>query len=489
MHIIHVASELAPIAKVGGLADVVTGLSRALANRGHDIDVIIPKYDCLDTNEMRDLHIDYHDLIVEYGGESFHNTVWKGWLENIKVYLIEPHHPKHFFNRGCFYGCKDDVERFNYFSKTTFEFLKKKEHFPDILHLHDWQTGALAAFAQEIPSKCVLTLHNLDYQGKCLLETLDPLHLKDPAPFIDRHNPHDANLLQGAILLADYVTTVSPTYASEVLLRKEGRGLDGILRGIHPQRFEGILNGVDYDFWSPETDRYLPAPFSAREFPKDREDLATLDKKGYVKKILREKLGLSHSHSPIIGIIARLVPQKGIDLMIEALGETLKLGGQFVLLGSSPISEISSAFHDLKLKYTDNPDVHFVLHHQEDLAHLIFGGADIFLIPSLFEPCGLTQMIALKYGTIPIVRKTGGLADTIEDVDFSKEPPEKRNGYVFKEPNEEALNAVLKRAIDTWYQNPDKWRKLMIQGMEMDFSWTRSSEKYLTIYKSLKEAP
>ncbi|MCB1114263.1 MAG: glycogen synthase [Chlamydiia bacterium] len=482
MHIIHIASELAPIAKVGGLADVVSGLSREVSNKGHDVDIIIPKYDLMDLKQVRDLHIDYHDLIVKIGDESFHNTVWKGWVDNLKVYFVEPHHPKHFFNRGCYYGCKDDAERFLYFSLAAHEFLKKKTVKPDILHLHDWQTAIIPALLDENDPKTVITLHNLDYQGRCSKELLKPLKLKNPAPYLDPHYDQDLNLLRGGILTANFITTVSPTYACEVVLPKEGRSLDDAIRQ-RGDKFKGILNGVDYDYWSPEKDRYLPAPFSPREIPKDKDDIATLDKKGYVKKILREKLNLAHTHSPIVGVIARLVPQKGVDLIQSALKKVLELDGQFVLLGSSPIPEIADLFHELKLKYAENSRVHFVLHHQEDLAHLIFGGADMFLVPSLFEPCGLTQMIALKYGTIPIVRKTGGLADTIQDIDHSKEPSEVRNGYVFEEPTPKALDGALERAFETWYQNPDKWRKLMIQGMKMDFSWGKSSEKYLAIYK------
>lgn len=491
MHIVHVASELAPIAKVGGLADVVLGLSRELSRKGHDVDVIIPKYDCLDSNEVRDLHIDYHDLIITYQGETFHNTIWKGWVENLKVYFIEPHHPKYYFNRGCFYGCQDDIERFTYFSRAAFDFLRKKGRLPDILHLHDWQSAPIAYFNRHTPesesTKTVLTIHNIDYQGKCLPKELQAIGIEDLTTFQDVQEPSISNLLKGAILNADFITTVSPTYSCEVLHPKEGRSLDGVLRSVK-HKFKGILNGIDYAFWNPETDRYLPASFSPREIPLSKTDGATLDKKGYVKKILREKLGLSQTHSPIVGCIARLVPQKGIDLMKRALTRTLEKGGQFVLLGSSPIPEIAEAFHDLKQAYDDSSEVHFILHHQEDLAHLIFGGSDLFIIPSLFEPCGLTQMISLKYGTIPIVRKTGGLADTIQDIDTSKEPEEIRNGFVFDKPDNASLDAVLDRAIATWYQNPERWRKLMIRGMNQDFSWGRSSEEYLAIYKNLKDS-
>lgn len=496
MHIIHIASEVAPLAKVGGLADVVLGLSRELSWKGHDIDIIIPKYDCMDSNEIRDLAIDYHDLIIHYNGEIFHNTVWSGWVENLKIYFIEPHHPRHFFNRGCFYGCEDDIERFLYFCRAAFEFLRKKTNWPDIIHLHDWQTAAIAAIVKEeltdIPAKerpkTVFTINNIEYQGQCAPADLKKINISSVEEFADPYNKKLSNLLKGAIVHTDFITTVSPNYAWEVTTPEGGRGLNTLLIEVK-HKFKGILNGIDYSLWNPEIDRYLPSHFSDREIPLDKQDKITLDKKGHVKKILREKLSLAEDHRPIVGCITRLVPQKGIELIKHALKRTLEKKGQFVLLGSSPIPSISAEFHDLKIKYAEHPHIHFILHHQEDLAHLIYGGSDLFIVPSLFEPCGLTQMIALKYGSIPIVRKTGGLADTIFDVDYSGKPFEETNGYVFDFPDAAGVNSALDRAIDTWFKKPDLWRKLMVQGMKMDYSWNKSADEYLNIYNNLKDSP
>jgi starch synthase len=499
MHIIHIASEIAPIAKVGGLADVVLGLSRELSWKDHEVDIIIPKYDCMNSNEVRDLSIYYHDLSSYYNGEWFHNTIWTGWVENLKVYFIEPHHPRHFFNRGCFYGCEDDIERYLYFCRAALDFMVKTHLEPDILHLHDWQTAAVMPLYEEIfkkkgwtRTKTVFTIHNIEYQGIHASYDLDRIGLKGKeiiaAKLSDTTKKEDGNLLKGALLYADHVTTVSPNYAWELTTPEGGRGLNKTILGIK-NKFSGILNGIDYTYWSPETDRYLPARFSSREMPFRKNDKATLDKKAYVKKVLRERLNLSEIHSPIVSSITRLVPQKGTDLIKHALERTIELNGQFVLLGSSPIPSITAEFHDLKAKYSDHPQVHFILHHQEELAHLIYAGSDIFIVPSLFEPCGLTQMIALKYGTIPIVRKTGGLADTIADVDYSGRPFEETNGYVFDFPDKQGVNSALDRAINTWFHDPDKWRRLMIHGMEIDFSWARSSEKYLEIYKKILGKP
>lgn len=496
MHILNIASELAPLAKVGGLADVLLGLSRELSWKGHDVDIILPKYDCMDSNTVRDLNIEIEDLKTFYQGKLYSNTIWMGWVENLRVYFIEPHHPSYFFNRGCFYGCEDDIARYLYFCRAALEFMIQRKIHPDILHIHDWQTAALAPLLKDplikkgtFDPKVVFTIHNLEYQGKCLPEDLDSIGLngkellKEEAmldPFLKDH----LNLLKGAIVYSDHVTTVSPNYAWEIKTIEGGRGLEKVLVE-YESKLSGILNGVDYAYWNPELDRYLPAHFSSREVPMDKKDRSTLDKKAYIKKVLREKLYLTESHKPIVGCITRLVPQKGIELIKHVLMTIASKGGQFILLGSSPIASINAEFHDLQHHFRDHPDIHIVLQHQEDLAHLIFAGSDMFIVPSLFEPCGLTQLIAMKYGTIPIVRKTGGLADTVFDIDYSEKPIGERNGYVFDWPDAQGIDSALDRALKCWFENPDKWRKLMVSAMQMDFSWNISSQLYLDIYKKL----
>lgn len=496
MYIIHIGSELAPIAKVGGLGDVILGLCRELSWKGHDVDIILPKYDCMDSNEIRDLTIDYTDLMSFYEGGWFHNIVWVGWVENLKVYFIEPHHPRHFFERGCFYGCEDDVERYLYFCRAAMEFVFKKGLNPDIIHLHDWQTAVMSALYKDMykdlgynKPKVMYTFHNLEYQGKCAVADLDKIGLKGadylvPEKMQDPIAPNLINLMKGAFVYSDMITTVSPNYAKEVMMPEGGRNLDSVLLQ-QSQKFKGILNGVDYSFWNPEVDRYLPAHFSSRETPASKKDRDTLDRKGYVKKYLRQKLMLAELHKPIVGCITRLVPQKGIELIKHALTYCLKHGGQFVLLGSSPIPSINSEFQDLKHLYNGDPNVHLCLYHEEELAHLIYGGSDMFIVPSIFEPCGLTQMISLKYGTIPIVRRTGGLLDTIFDVDFSGKPFEETNGYTFDFPDARGIETALDRAFDCWFHDPNKWRHLMINGMRIDYSWNRPSNQYLDFYKQM----
>lgn len=490
MHIVHLASEMAPLAKVGGLADVVLGLCRELSRKGHDVDIIIPKYDCMDSNQIRDLTVDTTDLLSFFDGKTYSNTVWVGWVENLKVYFIDPHHPKHYFNRGCFYGCDDDTERYLYFCRAALEFLSHKKKTPDVLHIHDWQTAAAAVLYQDIYKskgfnhcKSVFTIHNIDYQGRCASWDLDRIGL-NPRSYSDMKDPlypEALNLLKGAIIYSDQVTTVSPTYAKEVLTPSGGKGLETVLLK-YKDKFSGILNGIDYSYWNPETDSFIPSHYSSREIPANKNDRNTLDKKAFIKRVLREQLNLVEEHRPLIGVVTRLIPQKGIELIKHAMFHSVDHGCQFVLLGSSPIPSINAEFHSLKHQFADHPNISLTLHHQEELAHLIYAGSDMFLVPSLFEPCGLTQMISLRYGSVPIVRKTGGLADTIFDVDYSGLPFDKTNGYVFDDPDNNGINSALNRAIDCWYHQPDRWRQLIINGMNMNFSWDKPSDAYLKIY-------
>lgn len=499
MRIVNIVSELAPIAKVGGLADVALGLCRELTWKNHDVDLIIPKYDCMDSDEIRDMSIFMQDLPSYFEGKTYSNTVWVGWVENLKVYFIDPHHPKRFFSRGCIYGCDDDIDRFLYFSRAALEFLYKSTINPDIIHTHDWQTAIVNVLYKDVYKplgythpKTVFTIHNIEYQGRSSPVDIARVGLDDPKyktePLMqDPNDPNDVNLLKGAIIYCDALTTVSPSYAKEVQTPKGGQGLEKAIRENH-HKFTGILNGVDYSFWNPEIDRYLPSHYSSREMPASRHDRNTLDKKAYIKKVLRERLNLDEPHKPLVGIVTRLVPQKGVELIKHAIKRTLELGGQFILLGSTPIQSINVEFHELKHQYGDHPHASLILHHQEELAHMIYAGSDMFIVPSIFEPCGLTQLIALKYGSVPIVRKTGGLADTVIDVDFSKLPFDKTNGYTFESPDAKGVNSALDRAIKCWFDEPDRWRKLMVNGMNTDYSWNLPAEEYVKIYKAISSA-
>lgn len=493
MHIIHIGAEVAPAAKVGGLGDVIYGLSRETQKLGHQIELILPKYDILLTEEIKDFECTLKTFPVVYDGKEYKNTIWKGNIGGLKVYFIDAHHPDHFYSKGCIYGCRNDIDRFLYFSKAAWELIRVLDLSPDIVHLHDWQTAAIALLAKEKPipnAKIVFTSHNMEYQGRCAPHEIERIGLKKskyyvPGNMQDSVYPEALNLMRGALLYSDHVTTVSPTYAEEVKTSRFGMGLDSLLKEIGG-KFQGILNGIDFDYWNPETDRHLTAHYGPRELPKTGKNHHILDRKGYVKKSLRNRLQLDESHRPIVGSITRLVPQKGVEIIKHAIESVVKMGGQFVLLGSSPIPALDEEFHQLKRKFADHPHVSITLLHQEELAHMIFAASDMFIVPSNFEPCGLTQMIALHYGSIPIVRCTGGLKDTIVDVDTSGKPLEQTNGFTFKEQTPQAFDAALKRAIGYWRDQPDTWRKLVINGMTWDFSWKNPTKEYIRLYENLK---
>jgi starch synthase len=453
----------------------------------------------MDTSRIGDLKIDGGEFKTYWKGEWFPCLIWRGWVENLKVYFVDPHHPDLFFSRGCFYGCEDDADRFLFFSRAVLEFLKTRRLSPDILHVHDWQTAIVppllkdAYKEQELKKvKTVLTIHNLSYQGIIDPLTFDAVGL-DSKKYLNWNELQDPkeiskiNLMKGGITYTDFITTVSPTYAKEILTPLGGSGLDSLLR-FEQKKLKGILNGIDHAIWNPETDPFLKEHFTSREFPKDPKDIHTIDRKGFLKKLLRETLRLNEAYKPIVSCITRLVPQKGISLIKRALVRTLEKGGQFVLLGTSPIPEIQADFEKIKLKYANIRDVHLHLEGDESLAHLIYAGSDMMIVPSIFEPCGLTQLIALRYGTVPIVRNTGGLADTIEDIDYSKEPVEKRNGYRFDYPDEKGIDSALDRAIDCWFHDKEKWRSLEVRGMGLDTTWTHSTKEYLQIYENLCQA-
>lgn len=487
--ICHVAAEIAPIAKIGGLGDVVYGLARDTARRGHELAVVLPKYDILLEEDIAGLERLPGVFDVEFQSAVWSNTVWKGAVSGLQLFFIEPHHTSHYFNRGCIYGCDDDVERFLYFSKAASEFVRKELQ-PDVLHIHDWQTAIMAILARENSNaKILLTLHNLDYQGRCSPYELEKIGL-DVAAYYNAGSmqdpvyPEALNLLLGGIRHADFVTTVSPTYAQEVQHSFLGNGLESIIKE-NAAKFRGILNGIDYEYWNPETDPLLPAHFGPRESSDAQKNQPTIASKGYVKRALRQHLLLEEAHRPIVGVICRLVPQKGVDLIRYAIEAVLEKGGQFVLLGSSPIPAINEEFYALKRRYGENPNVGIALQHKEVLAHLIYAGSDIFIVPSNFEPCGLTQMIALRYGTIPLVRQTGGLQDTIFDHDYGEPSPSKAQGYTFKDPTTEAFDAALTRAMSCWKHYHNVWRKIVLEGMEHDFSWKKPGEEYLKIYQGM----
>jgi starch synthase len=489
MFIVMITPECAPVAKVGGLADVVYGLCHELDIRGNDVEIILPKYDCMRYDHIYGLQRTYDDLWVPFYNHWVHCSVFFGFVHGRKCFFIDPHSDRNFFNRGTYYGHNDDPERFTFFCRAALEFMLKAGKNPDIIHCHDWQTGIVPVLLFEIykylgmthPRVCY-TLHNLKHQGATGEFILRAAGLNRSDYYFhydrlrDNFNPFAINLMKGGIVYSNFVTTVSPKYAREIQNTDLSYGLGHTLH-VHSQKFGGILNGIDYDFWNPEIDRYIPHHYN----------IDTIQDKYKNKEALRHRLLLRQVFKPIVAYIGRLDHQKGVDIIRHGIFYSLANGCQFVLLGSSPDQGINNNFWYLKNQLNDNPDCHLEIGYNEELSHLIYAGADIIIVPSLFEPCGLTQMIAMKYGTIPVVRGTGGLADTVFDANYADKPYNERNGYVFYDFNHSGLESALQRAIGMWYIYPQYFRELIINGMRYDYSWNHPGQHYRNIYEYIRD--
>ncbi|XP_062226816.1 starch synthase 3, chloroplastic/amyloplastic-like [Phragmites australis] len=448
MHIVHVAVEMAPIAKVGGLGDVVTSLSRAVQDLGHNVEIILPKYDCLNLSIVKDLH--YRQSFA-WGGTEI--KVWFGKVEDLPVYFLEPQNGM--FWVGCVYG-KNDESRFGFFCHSALEFLLQSGSSPDIIHCHDWSSAPVAWLYKEqyalnglTNGRVVFTIHNLEF---------------------------GAHHIGKAMTHCDKATTVSDTYSREVA----GHG------AIAPQsfKFHGIRNGIDPNIWDPYTDKFIPVHYTSEN---------VVEGKSAAKKALQQKLGLQQTDTPVVGIITRLTVQKGIHLIKHAIYRTLERNGQVVLLGSAPDPRIQGDFTDLasKLHGEYHGRAKLCLTYDEPLSHLIYAGADFILVPSLFEPCGLTQLIAMRYGSIPIVRKTGGLYDTVFDVDNDKDRAKAQglepNGFSFEGADRNGVDYALDRAITTFYDARDWFNSLCKRVMEQDWSWNRPALDYMELYHSARK--
>ncbi|MBP5972895.1 glycogen synthase GlgA [Brasilonema sp. CT11] len=489
MYIVQIASECAPVIKAGGLGDVVYGLSRELENQGHCVELILPKYDCMRYDHIWGLHDAFTNLWVPWYGGAIHCSVYCGWVHGRLCFFIEPHSGDNFFNRGCYYGSNDDNMRFAFFSKAALEFLLQSNKRPDVIHCHDWQTGLVPVMLYEMYKyygmeyqRVCYTIHNFKHQGSAGVEALWATGLNQESYYFqydklqDNFNPFALNFMKGGIVYSNAVTTVSPHHAWEARYTDIGYGLGHTLH-LHQDRFTGVLNGIDHDFWNPETDRYIPSHYTKDNF----------EEKAKNKKALRERLLLQDVDKPIISYIGRLDEQKGVHLVHHAMYYALQNGAQFVLLGSATESSINNHFRHEKDFLNNNPDVHLELGFNEELSHLIYAGADMIIVPSNYEPCGLTQMIGLKYGTVPIVRGVGGLVNTVFDKDYDQtKPPEERNGYVFYQSDYHALEFSLERPLKLWYNNPEEFRKLALAGMEYDYSWNHPGEEYVKIYDQIR---
>ena len=476
MKILFVSSEIAPFAKTGGLADVAHSLPRALSQAGNDVRSVMPKYLALTEH---DTHMIRADSVLVPMQNGLHGAVlWRGENDSVPTYFIEN---EAYFNREELYGTggtdyPDNLERFVFFCKAALACCRSVGFLPDVIHCNDWQTAPLPAilkaiyglyrkdpFFQPIP-KLVYTIHNMSYQGRFPKEKWPVLTLPDSYYSHDFEFYGQINLMKSAIQLADAVTTVSETYAREIQTTDFGFGLQGVLGG-RKDTVCGILNGVDYHQWAPEIDAHTYGiHYSA-------EDLSG---KRRIKSRLRAEYHLpDHDDIPLLGMTARFVEQKGIDLITGCAERILNGNAQMIVLGSGE-PRYQDFFEWLRRHYPDRVGIY--IGYNNELAHKINAGADIFLMPSLFEPCGLNQIYSLRYGTLPIVRLTGGLADSIEDG---------VNGFTFFDFNPDAFLHAVNRAVDVYRHHPDVWKNMMVTAMGRDFSWEKSAEKYLNLYRKI----
>lgn len=468
MKILMVASEAAPFAKTGGLADVLGALPAALAELGDDVAVVLPKYSSVAAPDARRVwnHLPLtvgHTLLTASIDEVLHNGV--------RYLLVDC---PQLYHRDGIYGDADGAFPDNHvrFGALTQAALGIARHIfrPDLFHGHDWQAGLLApllksAFLNDpafFGTRVVFTIHNLGYQGNFAAGVLRELGMEDPALYhpegLEFHG--QVSFLKAGIVWADAVTTVSPGYAREIQTPEHGFGMEGVLRA-HAGKLSGILNGVDYAVWSPEVDPYLPAHYSA----------ADLSGKRACKRALLEELGLpTNGTRPLLGIVSRFAHQKGLDLVAE-LGPWLAAQDAALAVLGSGDAELETAFTRLARTFPEKVAVR--LGYDEGLSHRIEAGADVFLMPSRYEPCGLNQIYSLRYGTVPVVRATGGLADSVDSA----------TGFLFDTFSAEALRGAITRALAA-YAHREAWTARMLRGMAKDYSWTASARLYRDLYQA-----
>lgn len=507
LHVVHVTAEMAPSAKVGGLGDVVTGISKECIDQGHTTEVILPYYECLPENAIENLTFDRVFEVpkgrVQDGNmqmSHLRTLAWTGTIEGVPVILLRPDWEAtgtNLFRGGRIYGGSyNETEAYLYFCRAALEYLVHSGRRPDVIHAHEWQASAVPMlyweiFSHSLPgARPALTIHNMDNSGECRQDEFAATGVSgDAFAEVERaldertigHNPERLCLLKGGIVYSSIVTTVSPTYATETLTG----GAAGWLRSTlaRPEiagKYWGVLNGIDTEMWDPSADPLLPACYSS----------AMPQGKALCKRYLQQGLGLEIApDKPLVAVISRLVPQKGIHLIEHSVGRTVAQGGQFVLLGTG---HADGGLRRLAGEtYKDSPDVRMIFGYSETLAHLIYAAADVFLVPSMFEPCGLTQMIALRYGAVPVVRSTGGLADTVRDIDGGEEyanpgaPPP--NGFVFSGIDGGSLDTALDRALGMYNSKRNEWEALRVRNLKEGerWSWRSPAQSYIGLYRGV----
>ena len=474
MNILIVASEAHPFIKTGGLGDVIGALPKALKDLGVDVRVVIPNYRDI-KKEIKESLTYIDNFSVNVGWRTQYCGILEYEYDGVQFYLLDN---EYYFKRGGLYGYYDDGEKFAFFDRAVLEFIKHIDWVPDIVHCNDWQTGMIPVlhkleYIKEEKFKNIKTIfsiHNLFFKGMFSKEVLPELFGYDYEAFnngsLELYGA--VSFLKGAINYADKITTVSKSYAEEIKTPEYGEELDGLLR-YRSSVLEGIVNGIDYEEYNPEEDKYIYSKYS----------IDNIQNKSINKENLQKELGLPvNKDVAMIGLVSRLTHQKGCDLIINILEELLKEEVQVVILGTGD-SMYEDGFKSFQNRYPKmvNANIRF----SNELAHKIYASSDMFLMPSLFEPCGLGQLIALRYGSVPIVRETGGLKDTV--VPYN-EYEGTGNGFGFKNYRFDELLNITKYALEI-YKNKDKWNNIARQAMNSDNSWEKSAMEYIRIYNEL----
>ncbi len=480
VRVCFVSSEVVPFAKTGGLADVSGALPKYLAANGCEVRVFMPLYSSIDLSRYTAYRVDFlQNISIRFGTRDLTFSVLTADLphSNAAVYFIDA---PSMFHRGSIYtDDRDEHLRFAVFSRAVIESCQRMGWSPDVMHCNDWQSSLIPLYLKRVynwdrlfaPTRTVLTIHNIGYQGIFPSSALRDIGLDGAKDMVEGEDLRRGivNALKTGIIHADLVTTVSETYAREIQTSDGGAGLEGYLRA-RAGSLVGIVNGVDYNEWSPEKDSHIPFRYSSGD----------LSGKELDKVNLHERLNLVYDPSaPLVGIVSRLTGQKGFDLCFDTLDLVLsRRNARFAILGSGE-EKYERFFAELQGRYPGR--VCFYRGFSTELAHLIEAGSDIFLMPSLYEPCGLNQIYSLKYGTVPIVRRTGGLADTVEQFDVGTG---RGTGFVFERFTKQEMYWAIEFALHT-YRNRQVWRRIMLNAMSMNFSWEAQVRKYISVYARL----
>ncbi len=480
MKILFVASEAVPFVKTGGLADVVGALAPVLAEKGHDVRVLLPDFGQI-PREYHGKMTHACDFEVQLGWRRQYCGIEQIQLNGVTWYFMDN---KYYFDRPYIYGMGgDEYERFGFFCRGALNMLPLLDYQPDIIHCHDWQSGMIPAILKiqyaHLPfyakMRTVFTIHNLQYQGIFgIREVQDVMMLGDSLWTDDKLECFGcANYMKAALVYADLITTVSPSYAEEIQTAYYGERLDGLLRARKAD-LKGVLNGIDIDSYDPRRDKLIPANYSVDD----------LSGKAVCKEELQKDLGLDiRPDTPIIGMVGRLSNQKGLDLVDYVIADIMRQDVQLVVLGMGE-GRYFNLFSWAEGEYKGRVAARFTMDHT--LAHKIYAGADIFLMPSLFEPCGLSQLVSMAYGTVPVVRETGGLKDTVTPYN---EYTGEGNGFSFANINAHEFLFVTKYAADLYRHHKDVWNKLIKTGMKGDYSWKKSAGEYAGLYSLITGIP